>query len=296
MNNTTWIKGKPSPYELHDLTHFPDWRGLIVWDAFFNNLTAGFMIITALTALGTPPVFRLLFPFALILAFLILAVDLVLLVADLGDPWRFLHSLRVFRPTSPLSVGVWGLTGYALCLFLAILTSWLPALADVPTLAAGHMYMAARMFATLAALCAAVVICYKGVVFSCTSQPGVKNARWLTAFMVSDSLLMGCGLYMCLAICLGVPVAAMWLMVPFHALLVIRFGTFWLLWLDVAPRARRMHRSNAFIFVMVYIVGGVIAAASACMGGQPGILVAGALVLLTGVCERSWVIGLTRPL
>lgn len=296
MNNMTWIKGRPSPYELHDLTHFPDWRGLIVWDAFFNNLTSGFMVITAITALATARVFGWVLPYALILAFLILAVDLVLLVADLGDPWRFLHSLRVFRPTSPLSVGVWALTGYAICLFLAILTAWLPALVGVPHAVGMHMVMATRMFTTLAALCAAVVICYKGVVFSCTSQPGVKNARWLTAFMVSDSLLMGCGLYMCLAVFLGAGIANAWLMVPFHALLVIRLGAFWLLWLDVAPRARRVHRSNAFIFIMVYIVGGVIAAALACKGGQPGILVAGALVLLTGVYERSWVIGLARPL
>ena len=296
MNDMTWVKGQPSPYELHDLTHFPDWRGLIVSDAYFNNLTAGFMIITALTALGTPPVFRLIFPFALILAFLILAVDLVLLVADLGDPWRFIHSLRVFRPTSPLSVGVWALSGYAVCLFLSLVTNWMPLLFDVPALVAGRMHMAARMFPTLAALCAAVVICYKGVVFSCTSQPGVKDARWLTAFMVSDSLLMGCGLYMCLALFFGLPVAAMWLLVPFHILLIIRMGAFWLLWLDVAPRARRMHTSNAFIFVMVYIVGGIIAAGLACFGGIAGMVVAAALVLLTGVCERAWIIGLTRPL
>lgn len=296
MKDMTWIKGQPSPYELHDLTHFPDWRGLIVWDAFFNNLTAGLMVIIAITGLATARVFGVLLPYALILAFIILAVDLFLLVADLGDPWRFLHSLRVFRPTSPLSVGVWALTGYAICLFLAILTTWLPALLGVPHAVGMHMVMASRMFTTLAALCAAVVICYKGVVFSCTSQPGVKNARWLTSFMVSDSLLMGCGLYMCFAVFLGAGMANAWLMVPFHILLVIRFGTFWLLWLDVAPRARRVHRSNAGIFIMVYIVGGVIAAALACKGGQPGILAAGALVLITGVCERAWVIGLARPL
>ncbi len=296
MNNTTWIKGKPSPYALHDLTHFPDWRNLIVWDAFFNNLTSGFMIITALASLAGPEIFDSILPCALVLAFIILAVDLVLLVADLGDPWRFIHTLRVFRPTSPLSVGTWGLTGYAVFLFLGGLFTWILQLADVPLTVGERMVMAARMFTTLAALAAAVVICYKGVVFSCTSQPGVKNARWLTSFMVSDSLLMGCGLYMCLAVFLQEQAADLWLMVPFHILLLIRFVAFALLWLDVAPRARRAYKSNAGIFIMVYIVGGVIAAASACFGGQGGILAAGALVLITGVCERYWVIGLAKPL
>jgi len=31
----------------------------------------------------------------------------VLLIHDLGRPRRFLHMLRVFRPTSPMSVGSW---------------------------------------------------------------------------------------------------------------------------------------------------------------------------------------------
>ena len=35
-----------------------------------------------------------------------------LLIADLGRPERFLHMLRVFKPQSPMSVGVWTLTGF----------------------------------------------------------------------------------------------------------------------------------------------------------------------------------------
>lgn len=40
------------------------------------------------------------------------AVSLVALVHDLGRPERFLHMLRVFKPTSPMSVGSWLLAGY----------------------------------------------------------------------------------------------------------------------------------------------------------------------------------------
>jgi hypothetical protein len=36
-----------------------------------------------------------------------------LLVADLGRPSRFLHMLRVFRPTSPMNMGAWILSGAA---------------------------------------------------------------------------------------------------------------------------------------------------------------------------------------
>jgi hypothetical protein len=36
-----------------------------------------------------------------------------LLIADLGRPERFLNMLRVFKPRSPMSVGVWTLLGFA---------------------------------------------------------------------------------------------------------------------------------------------------------------------------------------
>ncbi|MET9453026.1 NrfD/PsrC family molybdoenzyme membrane anchor subunit [Streptomyces cinerochromogenes] len=41
------------------------------------------------------------------------SLSLVALVHDLGRPARFLHMLRVFKPTSPMSVGSWLLAGYA---------------------------------------------------------------------------------------------------------------------------------------------------------------------------------------
>jgi hypothetical protein len=37
----------------------------------------------------------------------------VLLVSDLGRPGRFLNMLRVFKPQSPMSVGVWTLLGFS---------------------------------------------------------------------------------------------------------------------------------------------------------------------------------------
>jgi len=42
-----------------------------------------------------------------------IGVSLLALVKDLGRPERFLNMLRVFKPTSPMSVGVWILAGYA---------------------------------------------------------------------------------------------------------------------------------------------------------------------------------------
>lgn len=126
MNNPKpWAEGHPSLYQGHDITHRPDWANIIVWDAFFNNLTAGFMVLTGIAWFAGPPLFAALLPFALTLALLIVIVDLVLLVFDLGDPPRFIHAMRVLHFTSPLSVGVWGLTCYATCLGCAVGIYWL---------------------------------------------------------------------------------------------------------------------------------------------------------------------------
>ncbi|GGW77024.1 polysulfide reductase [Streptomyces lucensis JCM 4490] len=42
-----------------------------------------------------------------------ISLSLAALVHDLGRPARFLNMLRVFKPTSPMSVGSWLLVGYA---------------------------------------------------------------------------------------------------------------------------------------------------------------------------------------
>ncbi len=42
-----------------------------------------------------------------------IGVSLAALIHDLGRPERFLNMLRVFKPTSPMSVGVWILVAYS---------------------------------------------------------------------------------------------------------------------------------------------------------------------------------------
>jgi formate-dependent nitrite reductase membrane component NrfD len=53
-------------------------------------------------------------------------LSLVALVHDLGRPARFLNMLRVFKPTSPMSVGVWVLFGYAPAATVAALGELVP--------------------------------------------------------------------------------------------------------------------------------------------------------------------------
>lgn len=285
-----WAKGNPSPYQLHDITHHPDWGTIITCDAFFNNLASGFMIIICLAWFCGPAMYAALAPVALVIAFLLLATDLILLVADLGDPWRFYHCLRVMRFTSPLSVGVWGLSCFALFLFFGIIFAWWSVVCDCLWLIA-----LARLFNTMAFIAAVVVICYKGVAFSCTSQPGVKDARWLTSFMVSDSLVMGLSLYILMCLCLD-PMFAKPLILPMITLIIARSITFGLLWQDVKTRARKVYRQeNEFIAWTVIGACGAVSIILLFLGIF-GLALASLLNLVCGYLERHWVIGLARPM
>ncbi len=62
------------------------------------------------------------------------------LIHDLGRPERFLNMLRVFKPTSPMSVGSWLLMGYGPLAGVAAVTAatgWFPRIGTAATLGAG---------------------------------------------------------------------------------------------------------------------------------------------------------------
>lgn len=296
----TWVEGQPSAYQQHDIVHFPDWKNLIVWDLFFNNLTAGFMFVTMITWLADPIVFAPVLPFALTLAFVIVLVDLCLLVGDLGDHIRFLHAMRVMHPTSPLSVGVVSLILYSILLFIALVIYWvtfaLVATVQLPADVIGVLLVVFRLFAVLALLAACGVLCYKGVAFSCTSQPGVKRARWMSGWVVCDALTIGMSLLVIVAFALGQPVPVETLAIPLVVLIVLRCFMYALVWMNIHERASLMYSKGrlAANAVIVYGLAGVCAIA-ACFFGSVGIVAAAAVCFLAGIWERYWIIFVAHP-
>src|SRR5437762_2388210 len=113
-------------YSAHSVTKAPDWHGLVAWDLFFNNLATGLFLVAALGELAVPAVFTASAKVAYPVALVFLLTDLLCLVLDLGDPLRFHHMLRVFKPNSPMSLGTWCLTIYSFPLTVAAALSLLP--------------------------------------------------------------------------------------------------------------------------------------------------------------------------
>src|SRR3984957_8106882 len=112
-------QGGQSGYENMPVTKVPGWHGIIAWDALLNGMATGLFLAAAVSELAAPAVFLRVAKVAYPIALVLLLVDLGLLVLDLGDPLRFHHMLRVFKPSSPMSLGTWCLTIFSLPLTAA---------------------------------------------------------------------------------------------------------------------------------------------------------------------------------
>jgi polysulfide reductase-like protein len=94
------------------------------------------------------------------------AVSPPLLIADLGRPGRFYNMLRVFKPTSPMSMGTWILTAFGT-------TTGVAAASDV----LGFFPRAGRLSEAVSALLGPALSTYTAVLVADTSVPVWHEAR-----------------------------------------------------------------------------------------------------------------------
>jgi formate-dependent nitrite reductase membrane component NrfD len=114
----------------------PEWTWEVPWYLFAGGMAGASSVLAATAALrGADELART----ARFVAAAGTAVSPPLLIADLGRPMRFLNMLRVFKPTSAMSVGSWILSAYspaALGAAAAEATGWFPRLKRVADTAA----------------------------------------------------------------------------------------------------------------------------------------------------------------
>lgn len=182
----------PSPmnaagYATRRVTKPPNWHELVAFDMLFNNMTTGLFLVAAAGDLMSRPAFGPLTRLAYPMALLFLTIDLACLVLDLGHRFRFHHMLRVFKPSSPMSLGTWSLTAYSIPLGLLATIEILErvGIGGVPTWIRTVLIVSGIPFAMGSAM-------YKGVLFSTTSQPGWKDARWLGGYLTNSAIVIGC--------------------------------------------------------------------------------------------------------
>jgi Ni/Fe-hydrogenase subunit HybB-like protein len=173
-------------YESRPVTKPPNWHGLVTLDMVLNNLSTGLFLVAAVGELMDPVAFRPLAPLVYPLVLLFLLGDLVSLVFDLGDPLRFHHMLRVWKPSSPMSLGTWVLSAYAVPVTLLAIGSLLPF-----GFGSDALDLLRRVLLAVGAVFAAGAAAYKGVLFSTTAQRGWEEARWMGGYLINSALCLG---------------------------------------------------------------------------------------------------------
>jgi len=259
------------------VTKAPEWHWLVVWDLMFNNLTTGLFLVAATSELAAPAVFTHLAKVAYPIALVFLIADLVFLVLDLGDPLRFHHMLRVFKPSSPMSLGTWCLTIYSLPLTVAAALSLLPE---------GGMAMewARKIAVVLGLLPALGSAVYKGVLLSTNAQPGWREARWFGGYLTNSALLLGCTVMLALSVLMGQERAAATLRTALGLLLVLNMIPLGLLIADLRPVLARIYTREQLWRVGMLTIGGgtLIPLVLLLVGSSPPLLLGAGTFLFLG--------------
>jgi len=242
-------------YQSRPVTKPPNWHGLVTVDMVLNNLSTGLFLVAAVGELLDPVAFRPLAPLVYPIVLLFLLGDLVSLVFDLGDPLRFHHMLRVWKPSSPMSLGTWVLSAYAVPVTLLAIGSLLPF-----GFGGDGLDLVRRVLLAVGAVLAVGAAAYKGVLFSTTAQRGWEEARWLGGYLINSALCLGAAEMLLLATLTGRPDAMVDpLRLAARLLLGLNVVAVLLLTLNVRAPLRAALGPNGFaILALLAIVVGVL--------------------------------------
>ncbi|MGH7777520.1 MAG: NrfD/PsrC family molybdoenzyme membrane anchor subunit [Candidatus Dormibacterales bacterium] len=108
----------------------------------------------------------------------------LLLISDLGRPERFLHMLRVIKPTSPMSMGSWILAGFGTATGAAAAGEWL-----------GLARPLGRMGGWAAAALGPALATYTSVLLTDTAVPVWHRARRLLPFVFAGGAAASAGAF-----------------------------------------------------------------------------------------------------
>jgi hypothetical protein len=269
-----------SGYENMPVTKVPEWHGIIAWDALLNGMATGLFLAAAISELAAPAVFMRVAKVAYPVALLLLLVDLGLLVLDLGDPLRFHHMLRVFKPGSPMSLGTWSLTIFSLPLTAA---AGLSLLAEL-----GWDFEWARLLAVVVGLLPGFAsAAYKGVLLSTNAQPGWKDARWMGGYLTNSALLMGCAELLVLSALMGQTQAAAILRTAVIVLLGLNVVPLGLLFANLRPAHALLYtREQQWRAGVLIAAGALIPLGLMLLNGNLLFILAAVIVLLA----ESWLV------
>jgi formate-dependent nitrite reductase membrane component NrfD len=185
---------KPAPKGYYDISILkaPLWSGDVAIYFFLGGLSAGaYLVARAAERFGRGQ-FKDVTRAGALISMVTVLPSAPLLILDLGDPKRFHHMLRVWKPTSPMNLGSWTLTSYSPLTVLAGLRQLLPLLParwrerlKVPAFLIDQTDLAGAPLAVGMAG-------YTGVLLSTTATPVWSKNPYIGALFSASALHTGC--------------------------------------------------------------------------------------------------------
>ncbi len=159
----------------------PFWKWEIALYFVFEGISAGTYVLCTMADFVADEGFRDTIRNGRYLAFATLLPCPPLLIADLGRPERFHHMLRIWKRTSPMNHGSWGLTGYGIFCALSAAAEW-------PALGALRRFLPRRLLSVLGMPFALTMLSYPGVLLSTTANPIWAKTNFLGPLFASSGM------------------------------------------------------------------------------------------------------------
>ncbi len=184
---------EPSYYDVPMLKR-PVWTGEVAAYFYLGGLSAGAFLLARMAERFGGARYRAVTRAGTAVAALAALPCAPLLIADLGDPKRFHHMLRVFKPSSPMNLGAWTLTGYSGVAFAAALREWLRGARTDEERSRAEAVLDGVLLAVSDAAgvpLALLLAGYTGVLLSGTSTPVWSENPWLGALFSAGAFSNG---------------------------------------------------------------------------------------------------------
>jgi formate-dependent nitrite reductase membrane component NrfD len=159
------------------------WKWMIPAYFYTGGLSAGASLVAAAGEAINPRAYRNIVPKCKTVAAAAAAMSGLLLIVDLGRPSRFLYMLRVFRPTSPMSIGTWLLSASGANATMAALLHSAP----------GPWRTLGRVATQAAGLLAPSLASYTAVLVSNTAVPVWQAPRKPLPYLFTSSAVASIG-------------------------------------------------------------------------------------------------------
>jgi formate-dependent nitrite reductase membrane component NrfD len=185
--------------------HRPHWKWLITGYFFLGGISGASAVIAAIGRLYGGAHTESMVRIGTYVSFFALASCPPLLILDLGRPGRFLNMLRVFRASSPMSVGTWGLTAFGIVstasASMQVALDLRPDRKGVSAMSYGRP---GGTVALLSALSGFFVAGYTGVLLAATAVPlWSKRPALLGPLFLSSAMTSGAAAISAVATILG---------------------------------------------------------------------------------------------